>query len=204
MLFNMEFFENKNPNSTPTPETLELLLDKSYDLIGDIIRTHADEHDKLSATVLVTTPEAAAKHKLGQLTVRDLDGNVQEISINESNHLNSEEATIERYRLTFGFGAGLELFTTGIQPDVMGDVLDGDATYDDYAKALNATEEHLRYSLRPASPAETQRLVDVLEIGARGDNSFEYFERQFQQHVDGSDTARYAAEENEKNENHPE
>ena len=203
----MESFDDKIPNKEPTHEELNQLLESSYDWICKIIEEHNSEENVHSATVSATTPEADENYKIGSVSVEDLDGVVLKVSINETDYLKSENTTTERFKLTYLFGVGgYELQATGVQPNVLDDVIDSDGTEQDFQSAYDATEEYLNEILRPATPAEIQRLAYVLEIGAHGDVPFDFdrFEIEYQHHLDKLYMDQYEAENKAENENHPE
>lgn len=203
----MESFDDKTPNKEPTAEELNLLLQKSYDWICTIIENHNTEENVHSAEVPATTAEADEDFRVGSLLVEDLNGNDLEVTIKETDYLKTEKNTVERFKLSFAFGTGeYELSATGVQPNVLDDVIENDGTQQDFDKAFTASERHLEESLRPATPAEIQRMAYVLEIGAYGDVAFDFdrFEIEYQHHLDKLEMARHAAQKKAENEEHPE
>ena len=203
----MESFDNTNANIEPSPEELGRLLGESHKWISKIIEEHNSEENIHAATVPATTAEAEDDYKIGEISVEDFSGNEFIITLNESDYTASGTATAEHFKLSIAYGTGkYELLASGVQPDVMEEVADDDASEEEYEKALAASEEYLSQQLRPASPAEIQRLAYVLEIGAFGDVPFyfEHFEIDYHKHLNELEMAKRTLNENEDNENHPE
>jgi len=197
----MEAFDDTTSNNEPTAEELNLLLERSYKWIGDIIALHKSEYEIHTATLSVTTPEAEAKYRLGELSVQDINGTELEVSLYESNHLTSEDSTVEHYRLSYMPDGTLGLSATGTQHDTMEELQNSDITDEEYREAFHTEQKRLSKLLKPATPAETQRLGYILEVAIYGKDlsDFRQLEQQFEPYVD-----ELFKTPQDENENHPE
>jgi len=197
----MEAFDDTTSNNEPTAEELSLLLDRSYKWIGDIIALHRSEYDMQTATLSVTTPEAEAKYRLGELQVKELSDTEIEVSLHESSNPKSEDATVEYYKISFMPDGALGLSATGTQRDRMEELQNRGVTDEQYREAFHTEQKRLSKLLKPATPAEIQRLGYILEVAIYGKDlsDFRQLEQQFEPHVDELFKALQ-----DENENHPE
>lgn len=203
----MESFDNTNANIEPSPEELGRLLGESHTWINKIIEEQHGLENTRTAIVPATTAEAEDDYKIGEVSVEDLNGNEFLVTINETDHVTSDTATTEHYKLSIAYETGkYELLATGVQPDIMVGVRNDGASDEEYDKAIVALQKYLTQQLRPASAAEIQRMAYVLEIGAFGDVPFyfEHFEVEYRQRIDRLETAKHRLEENENEEKYPE
>ena len=142
----MESFEDNGLNKEPSARKLRQLLQESYALICRFISDHNTVENVDAASVSMTTPEAEQSNKLGNLSVVKLNDNEFKIAIIENHYSESKDATIEEYRFFHVSGAeGFDLFTIDQQP--------------------SDTEDK---KLRPATPAEIERVAFILEGGTFG------------------------------------
>jgi len=203
----MELFGNEKPGKEPTTEELNLLLEDSFSLMSKILIEHKDDEHPHMVTLSATTTEAEENNKYGMLTVIDI-GDDLEVKIDEINkYPELKDNTTERYTLSVSNDISTYLLTTsGVQPNVIEDALMGEGDDEDYARAIDASEEYISEQTRPATPDEIKRLAYLLEIAAYGNVQiyFDNFEMRREHDYDVYDLQKRNEIERQENENHPE
>jgi len=182
----MELSNSPNPDKITSPEELNRLLSESYLWAKKIIKDDPDEEWDTYGSADATTPEAKKANREGYVAVCDFGSEIA-IKIHEDDYSSENADTTEYFLLGFSYDLNeYTLMTSGVQPDMP------------ERDSLEGSEQSHWDKVRPASTTEIERLACVLELGAFGDEQFNFkrFQRQFRKHLDRLNTA--------KDENHPE
>jgi hypothetical protein len=193
----MESFENKNIQKDLTDKEVHDLITSSYSRALKIYRKIAGNRNVPTVSVSATTAEAADKDMFGRLIVRHHHLEM-DIELNEISEDNSDEDTTERFNIAFSRDTKrYELTVTGKQPNILNNLIENDASEKAMLSALQVSEQQVQQTFRTPTPAEVQRLYDVLDLGLYGDDVFHFdrFEAQYEELLDDLEMMRQEADE---------
>jgi len=187
----MEVSNNPNPEKEISPEELNRLLSESYLWAKKIIRDDPDEEWDTYGSANATTQEAKDANRDGYVAICNF-GHELAIKVHEDDYSEKNEDTTQYFMLSFSYDTNeYALMTPGKKLDL------NERNEPEEADEDLKQEEWVN-QLHPASTAEIQHLALVLELGAFGDEHFNFkrFQRQFRKYLHRLNAVQ--------DENHPE